>query len=579
METRANYILIGVFFLAGVLGIVAFFLWFARIELDRTLAYYDISFSSVSGLSNASDVRFSGLPVGQVVTVALSPTGDGTIRVRVEIDADTPVRADSVATIEAQGVTGVSFVGISPGSPEAPLLEPAPGENIAEIEAGRSALQSLSEDAPQLLSETLDILSGLSDFLNEDNRNSVETILRNIEDASGNFAAALDDFSAVTASVSDFASQIDNFNAMLEDLTGAMTVLIATGDETLGSIGTLAEDSRGSVALLNETLDRAQSLLTGAERYIESDLTVTTTAMNRLVEDLDVQLALISTQTRTMLDAFTTTSTTATARLDEAEGTLAATGALIAQLERTLATVDSAAGSLDALVAGDGAALVADARTALTDATSIIASIGMVADTDLPVMIADLRAATAMVSRVVDAAGADLSAASGRIDALTADTSAMVTQVTTTFADANDTLSAINGALATGDAALAAAGRVFDGADRIINEDAAAIVSDLRGTITRLDAAIGQVAADIPTISADLQSASVAAQAAFVTLNQVVADSAGPVGTFASTGLPSYTRLAQEARTLVNNLDALTLQIQRDPARFFLNPQTPEFRR
>lgn len=100
METRANYILIGLFTLLGILGMMAFFLLFARVELDRQFAYYDIRFSSVSGLSEASDVRFSGLPVGQVVDVRLAPEQDGSIVVRVEVNADTPVRTDSVATIE-----------------------------------------------------------------------------------------------------------------------------------------------------------------------------------------------------------------------------------------------------------------------------------------------------------------------------------------------------------------------------------------------------------------------------------------------------------------------------------------------
>lgn len=117
METRANYVLIGAFALAGFLAMLAAFLWFANIRLDRQFAYYDIDFPSVSGLSDASDVRFSGLPVGQVVDVRLSPERDGTVRVRIEIGADTPVRSDSVATIEAQGVTGVSYVGLSAGTP------------------------------------------------------------------------------------------------------------------------------------------------------------------------------------------------------------------------------------------------------------------------------------------------------------------------------------------------------------------------------------------------------------------------------------------------------------------------------
>ena len=87
----------------------------------------------------------------------LSDDRDGTITVRVEVDAKTPVRTDSVATIESLGVTGVSYVGIGPGTPEAPLLLEAsgPADIPPEIEAGRSTLQALTEEAPELVTETL----------------------------------------------------------------------------------------------------------------------------------------------------------------------------------------------------------------------------------------------------------------------------------------------------------------------------------------------------------------------------------------------------------------------------------------
>ena len=48
---------------------------------------------------------------------------------------------------------------------------------------------------------------------------------------------------------------------------------------------------------------------------------------------------------------------------------------------------------------------------------------------------------------------------------------------------------------------------------------------------------------------------------------------------FTTTALPLYSRLAQESRALIANLDRLTDQIQRDPTRFFLDSETPEFRR
>ena len=44
-------------------------------------------------------------------------------------------------------------------------------------------------------------------------------------------------------------------------------------------------------------------------------------------------------------------------------------------------------------------------------------------------------------------------------------------------------------------------------------------------------------------------------------------------------GLPQFVRFTQEARKLVQNLERVTAKIERDPARFLLGTQSPEFRR
>ena len=71
METRANYLLIGAFTLVGIIGAFAFLLWLAKVEVDRQYAYYFVKFDNVAGLGDAGDVRYNGLPVGQVVGLEL----------------------------------------------------------------------------------------------------------------------------------------------------------------------------------------------------------------------------------------------------------------------------------------------------------------------------------------------------------------------------------------------------------------------------------------------------------------------------------------------------------------------------
>ncbi len=579
METKANFVLIGAFTLAGLLGILGFFLWFAQVELDRQFDYYDIRFSSVSGLGNASDVRFSGLPVGQVVDVRLSPNQDGTILVRVEVDAETPVRADSIATIEAQGVTGVSFVGIDPGSPKAPLLEPTDEQPVPEITAGRSTLQSLSEDAPRLLEESLQLVSDVGDLLGTENRDRINSIIANVESASADFAETLEGVSGISTTVNDFAEQISRFNETLNTLTGDLTDVLQTADATLTSIGELSEQGKGVLTTSDDTLTSAKSAIDRTENYIATDLTQATADLRATTAALQSELSALATDARALMATLNTTGETATARLQEAQTTLLATDALISRLDGTAEAVTETADTLDALIRDEGAPLLSETRTMVAEADRAIASVATIANEDLPVIIADIRQTAETFRSVATEVGGNLTTSSQSAKAVLETARVTLEDARVSFANANTTLAAINDALETGDRALGAAERAFTGADRILNEDLDGIISGLESSLGNLDSAVAQVSEDIPGMSADLRAASQAASETFAELRSLTSAASPSIREFTTTALPLYSRLAQESRALIANLDRLTDQIQRDPTRFFLDQETPEFRR
>jgi phospholipid/cholesterol/gamma-HCH transport system substrate-binding protein len=572
METRANYVLIGLFTIIGFIGMLAFTLWFARVELDKQFAYYDVKFTSVSGLARASDVRFAGLPVGQVVEVRLSPDNDGSILVRLEVAQETPVRTGSVATIESQGVTGVSYVGISPGEPgEAMLLDPS-SDDIPQITPGRSMLQTLSEDAPAIVEEVLALVREISGLITQENAGRIDNILVNVERASEGFAQSLDDFSVVAGAVSGFAIEISNFNVMLTDVTNQAQELFETADQTLLSITELARQTQTTMETGTKTLEQTTQTMTTAETYITSDLARITTDLSDGLTETRAQIAAVGDQARTMLTEFQKTGETATARLIEVEATIKATDEMLVQLDTTLISMDQASLSFDDLVTKDGAELVAEARAAL-------APIAAAAQNDLPAMVADIRAATATANQVMTDVGASLTSATTKADGLMDDAADALASVTDSFTRANTTLTAINSALAVGERTLIAAEKTFDGADRVINNDIATITTDLRRTIQGLDEAIAGVSGAIPQVTADVTAASNAARETFERVSRTVAASDPQIRDFTTAALPQFTRLARETRDLITNLNQLTKQIQRDPARFFLGGNTPVYNR
>lgn len=185
METRARYILVGAFTLISVLAAMGFLLWLARVQINRTYAQYDIVFDTVAGLSQASVVRYNGVDVGKVLTIALDRNDPALVRVRIEIFATTPVRADTVATLASQGVTGVSFVALEGGSQTSERLVAVPPATVPLIASKPSVVQELTTAAPDLLKEAIALMEDIRGFTTPQNRAAIATILQSVESATG----------------------------------------------------------------------------------------------------------------------------------------------------------------------------------------------------------------------------------------------------------------------------------------------------------------------------------------------------------------------------------------------------------
>jgi phospholipid/cholesterol/gamma-HCH transport system substrate-binding protein len=570
METRANYVLIGIFAALGFLGVLGFFLAFGKFQLDRQFAYYEVRFESVAGLSRASDVRFAGLLVGQVVEVQLAPEGDGTVLVRLEVDRATPVRADSIATVDSSGITGVSFVAISPGTPEAMLINDR--SDAPRLEAGRSTIQSLTEGAPRIMDETLRVLEQVNRLLGDENQVKVANILTNVEQSSGELSRALDNFSAFTDTI---AAATDTF----AEFSNNLSPILLQAEKTVESLQFAVDEFALLATEARITFETGTETLQNVDAFIEDDLTGMVADLRRAADQVGAEIEAFSQEAQAMFTEFSRTGAAATERLVALDPALARLEPLLARADTTFETVERMAANVDALVVGDGAALVAEAREMVRMARDATAAIATVAETDLPLIMADVRAATGDIRAVVATVGEDLALVSGRVEELSAGGLRTLDQVTETFANANVTLGAINRALETSEGAIAAAERAFDGADRVINEEIGQITADLRDVLARLGQAVDAVSEDIPEVTADLRRTAESAARAFDDLGQMVRDSSGPVRDFTTAGLPNITQLARETRGLIGNLDRLTRQIERDPARFLLNRQTPEFRR
>ena len=157
MERNANYALVGFTTFMLFIGLIAFIVWLARVEYGREYDLYDIRFvGPVQGLSQGGEVDFNGIKVGEVTKIALDRTDPSRVIARARLDSDVPVRTDSYATLEPQGITGVNYVQITAGSPKEPLLkDTVPHGQVPVIHTKTGVLSSLLEGSGTILNSAV----------------------------------------------------------------------------------------------------------------------------------------------------------------------------------------------------------------------------------------------------------------------------------------------------------------------------------------------------------------------------------------------------------------------------------------
>ncbi|WP_339759668.1 MlaD family protein [uncultured Sulfitobacter sp.] len=571
METRANYILIGVFTLLSILGTLAFFIWLASVQINKQYQTYGILFENVSGLDASGDVSFNGISVGKVVGLEIAEQDPSKVFTTIEIEASVPIRSDTVAQLQSQGVTGVSYISLSGGTPTAPPLV-ANADGWMMIPSRRSTVQTLVEDAPDILVEAKKLLEQFQALAGPENQEHVTNILRNIDTSSGRLDEALSDFSEITGTVRDATDQITQFTSRLDTIGAAVTTTLEQADSTFeaatvafGTADNALTDSLGAIDSVKGTFDQAKTILTQQVPDILVQVSEATARANAAIVD-------VQQRTDTTLDGFTQTAALLNARLVELETTLA--GANTA-----FAAVTDASDSFDHLVDGDGTLLVAEARTVLADAKTAIDGINAVILNDVPAITADIRSGVATANQAIADVAAHLTDFTGRLDPMADDVQLAVQSATTLFTQAQVSLTALETTLGVANSALGSAQTTFEAATVVLDTDLAPMMTDIRTASDQITRAVTEVTADIPAITSELRALIARSDAVVRQIQTAVANSTPGIGDFANTGLPEFTRLATEARTLIDTLGSLTRRIERDPARFILDGRVPEYRR
>ncbi len=159
MDTNTHYLKIGLFVLVFISLLVIGLLWLSVGFNSQNNKFYQVFMrESVTGLSVKAPVKYNGVDVGFVATIKLSRKDPQRVELLLAIANDVPIYQGTVAQLQTQGLTGISYVNLHGGNPALPLITAKDNQRYPVIPPSPSLFTRL-DTAVDSLTSNLNIIS------------------------------------------------------------------------------------------------------------------------------------------------------------------------------------------------------------------------------------------------------------------------------------------------------------------------------------------------------------------------------------------------------------------------------------
>ncbi|MEW9615144.1 MlaD family protein [Shinella sp. S4-D37] len=430
METKANYALVGFFTVLVMAAAFAFVYWMSQYGRGGEMAQLAVRIpGSANGLSIGSPVRFNGIPVGSVRSLAIDADDPRFSIAMTEVSTSAPVKQSTTAVLEVQGLTGAAYIELSGGEgADANILREAFDSEIpAVLTAEQSSVTNILSTADKILKRADAAITDIQGFV-ADARGPLTTTIQNAEQFSGALARN--------------GEKVDQF---------------------LQSVGGLSETFRNLSGQLDSTLASVDALIKAVDPKKVEDFVGNVDKVSRDIAAASGDIKTTVEGFRKTAETFDTFGRQATASLDK--------------IDSLIAAVDpqKVGGAIN-----DISVATADARKAIASVTGVADRIGA-REEDIDQIITDVQQMSGK-----------LNAASTRVDGVLAKLDGFLGEgdSESLFAEAKATLQSIKQAADTLNGRI---GPIADGLQRFSGSglrDIEALVLDTRRTIQNLDGAI-----------------------------------------------------------------------------------------
>lgn len=212
------------------------------------------------GIAQGTDVQFAGKNVGVVTDVDVNE--DHHVEVTITIDESIAIRTDAKVTIRSVGLLGgEKYMQISPGTPQAPLLDTAnviPGEETVAIQALLEVISQVAMNT-QRITTTVDHLLASGDQPGElmITLHMAQTLINDVNTTISNVNRVLNKNEQDIHSIVNQAAHLTNqMNGLLAANRGKIDTTIATVQAGVGQIPQLLSDVRTVLANVQDISEK-----------------------------------------------------------------------------------------------------------------------------------------------------------------------------------------------------------------------------------------------------------------------------------------------------------------------------------
>ncbi|EIK2228596.1 MCE family protein [Campylobacter jejuni] len=272
MENRANYFFVGLFVFGVFFASLGFILWLGGYSKEESFKYYEIhTQESVAGLGIKAPVRLLGVEVGSVEEISIYNQDELGVNIRIKVKNNTPIKEDTFATLQLQGITGLKFIQLQGGSKNSKDLVSMQGK-LPVIPFKESFLATIDRQSEHIFSLVKTADDKSKELLSEKNLKNLEILLQNLAELSANLNANSKNLSLNLSNASlkigkiadNISLSAQNFNSSLKNIKESTMILknfIKKADEKLNTYDDIKASLMQNLELFKRVLIESNILI------------------------------------------------------------------------------------------------------------------------------------------------------------------------------------------------------------------------------------------------------------------------------------------------------------------------------